>query len=105
MTFFVPAVSEDFIKRERSAARELRKTSWWKRKCAEGKCRYCNSRISPKDLTMDHIVPIIRGGKTQKNNVVTSCKECNNKKKHMLPLEWEDYINGRLQNNSDMEQS
>lgn len=41
---------------------------------------------------MDHIVPIIRGGKSTKGNVVPSCKECNNQKKHMLPLEWEEYL-------------
>jgi len=43
-------------------------------------------------LTMDHIVPIIRGGKTAKNNVVTVCKECNNNKKYLLPMEWDEYM-------------
>jgi 5-methylcytosine-specific restriction endonuclease McrA len=41
---------------------------------------------------MDHLVPIIRGGKSTKNNLVTACKECNNKKKHSLPLEWQEEI-------------
>jgi 5-methylcytosine-specific restriction endonuclease McrA len=41
---------------------------------------------------MDHIVPIIRGGKSTKRNIVIACKECNNKKKYMLPIEWEDYL-------------
>ena len=41
---------------------------------------------------MDNIVPIIRGGKSTKGNVVPACKECNNKKKHMLPIEWEEYM-------------
>ena len=41
---------------------------------------------------MDHIVPVIRGGKSVKNNVVPSCKECNNEKKHSLPIEWEEYL-------------
>ena len=41
---------------------------------------------------MDHIVPVIRGGKSSKGNVVPSCKECNNKKKHLLPIEWEEYL-------------
>ena len=45
-----------------------------------------------KELTMDHIVPIIRGGRSTKNNVVPACKECNNKKKHSLPMEWEEYL-------------
>ncbi|MBQ9447564.1 MAG: HNH endonuclease, partial [Victivallales bacterium] len=46
----------------------------------------------PKELTMDHIVPIIRGGFTRKGNVVPCCKECNNKKKYMLPIEWQEYM-------------
>jgi 5-methylcytosine-specific restriction endonuclease McrA len=33
---------------------------------------------------MDHIVPLIRGGKTTRGNVVPACKECNNKKKYLL---------------------
>jgi 5-methylcytosine-specific restriction protein A len=48
--------------------------------------------VEAKELTMDHIVPLIRGGKSTKGNVVPACKECNNKKKHMLPIEWEEYI-------------
>jgi len=41
---------------------------------------------------MDHIVPVIRGGKTTKSNVVTSCKSCNDAKNHMLPVEWVAYL-------------
>jgi 5-methylcytosine-specific restriction endonuclease McrA len=41
---------------------------------------------------MDHVVPVIRGGKSSRGNVVTSCKGCNNKKKHLLPIEWEQYL-------------
>ena len=41
---------------------------------------------------MDHIVPIARGGKSTKGNVVTSCKACNSKKKQLLPMEWEAYV-------------
>ncbi|MBU4388073.1 MAG: HNH endonuclease, partial [Proteobacteria bacterium] len=36
--------------------------------------------------------PVSRGGRTTKGNVVTSCKDCNNKKKHLLPMEWEEYL-------------
>lgn len=91
---FVPDITEDDIKRERRIARELRKSAWWKRKRSEGKCYYCNAKVNPKELTMDHIVPVIRGGRSTKSNIVTACKECNNKKKHMLPIEWEEYLNG-----------
>jgi 5-methylcytosine-specific restriction protein A len=92
MDKFISDVTEQEIKKEKQRARDLRKTQWWKRKCSEGKCYYCGAAVSPKELTMDHIVPIIRGGKSTKGNVVTACKECNNKKKHSLPIEWEEYI-------------
>jgi len=48
----------------------------------------------PKALTMDHIVPIARGGRSTKSNVVPACKTCNNAKKQLLPMEWEEYLEG-----------
>jgi 5-methylcytosine-specific restriction endonuclease McrA len=36
---------------------------------------------------MDHIVPISRGGKSSKRNVVACCKECNYKKKYLTPAD------------------
>jgi 5-methylcytosine-specific restriction enzyme A len=81
------------IKRERRKARELRASQWWKRRLARGVCYYCGCTALPEDLTMDHIVPIARGGKSTKGNVVTACKACNNAKKQLLPMEWEQYLN------------
>jgi 5-methylcytosine-specific restriction protein A len=92
MDHFISTVSDQEIKKEKQKARDLRKSQWWKRKCAEGACYYCGKQEAPQSLTMDHIVPIIRGGRSTKNNVVTACKECNNKKKHFLPIEWEEYL-------------
>ncbi len=89
---FVPEATEEGIKRERTRARELRQSQWWKRKRSEGVCYFCGRKFPPKELTMDHVIPLIRGGKSTKGNVVAACKECNNKKKHMLPLEWEEYL-------------
>jgi len=58
------------------------------RKRSEGICYFCGKKYAPSELTMDHIVPLIRGGQSTKGNVVPACKDCNNKKKHMLPIEW-----------------
>lgn len=85
-------LNEEDIKRERRKARELRNSQWWKRRCAKGVCYYCKRPTLPKELTMDHIVPIARGGRSKKNNVVTACKMCNNKKNQLLPMEWAQYI-------------
>jgi 5-methylcytosine-specific restriction endonuclease McrA len=89
---FISHVTEEEIRRERARARELRNTQWWKRKRAAGVCHYCRKKVNPKDLTMDHIVPVIRGGKSTKGNLVPVCKECNDKKKYLLPIEWEEYL-------------
>lgn len=91
--FFLPA-DEEHVKKEKAKARELRRSQWWKNQKGRGQCHYCRSRVPAKELTMDHIVPIIRGGMTTKSNVVPCCKDCNNKKKYLLPLEWEEYLAG-----------
>ncbi len=77
---------------ERAKAREFRKTRWWQQKTASGLCHYCGMKTAYRNLTMDHLVPLARGGRSTKNNLVPACKTCNTKKKSMLPLEWEEYL-------------
>jgi 5-methylcytosine-specific restriction endonuclease McrA len=89
--FFI-TVDDAHIKREKAKAREMRDSQWWKRKRAVGICYYCSKKFRPAELTMDHLVPIVRGGKSVQGNIVPACKECNNKKKHLLPAEWEEYL-------------
>ena len=91
--FHFDGVDEADIRREKDKARKLRKSRWWQQKLATGTCYYCGKHFKPKDLTMDHVVPLARGGRSTKDNIVTSCKECNNKKKTLLPIEWEEYMN------------
>jgi len=92
-------IDESDIKKEKNKARDLRQSQWWKRCCSKGVCWYCNTAVLPGELTMDHIVPLSRGGKTTKGNVVPACKECNNKKKQLLPMEWEAYMKNTSQDN------
>ena len=99
---FIVDVSEAEIRREREKARALRKTRWWKQRLLRGTCYYCGHRFSPDELTMDHIIPLIRGGKSTKNNLATACKDCNNKKKHMLPMEWEEYLTNLRRNDDSL---
>jgi 5-methylcytosine-specific restriction endonuclease McrA len=40
-------------------------------------CQYCEDTFDFRDLTIDHVVPISQGGKTEWTNCVTSCKACN----------------------------
>ena len=91
-SFFVSEVTEAEVKRERGKARELRNTQWWKNKRGRGVCYFCGEKVPPGELTMEHVVPIVRGGKSVKSNVVPACKSCNSKKKYLLPIEWEEYL-------------
>ncbi len=99
MQFHVP-VSPEEIKREKQKARELRASAWWKRKRGAGVCHFCGGKFKPQELTMEHIVPLARGGKSVKSNLVPACKECNNKKKYLLPSEWDEYLK-RLSGGAD----
>jgi 5-methylcytosine-specific restriction endonuclease McrA len=84
---FLVEVSEAQIRRERQKARELRASQWWKRKLAAGVCHHCGGKFPPRELTMDHLVPIIRGGKSTKGNLAPSCKKCNSERNYRLPFE------------------
>jgi 5-methylcytosine-specific restriction endonuclease McrA len=46
-------------------------------------CVYCGSRKRP--LTIDHIIPVSKGGKTDFDNCVASCKTCNHYKGARTP--------------------
>lgn len=90
--FEFAGVDEAVIRQERDKAKVLRKSGWWQRKISTGICYYCGGQYRPKELTMDHLVPLGRGGRSTKGNLVPACKECNNRKKTLLPLEWEEYM-------------
>lgn len=92
---FAYNLDEADLKREKAKAREIRNSQWWKRRLAKGTCFYCGVRKAPGELTMDHIVPISRGGRSTKGNLVPCCKECNNRKQHLLPMEWDEYLKAR----------
>lgn len=42
-----------------------------------GKCQYCGTS---SNLTIDHVIPRSKGGKSTWTNLVTACKRCNSRK-------------------------
>ena len=92
MALFFTVTDDLFVKKERDKARRLRSSQWWKRRRSSGVCEYCQKVFPPRDLTMDHIIPLARGGRSEKFNLVPCCKACNTKKKQLLPFEWEEYM-------------
>lgn len=57
----------------------------------KGKCWHCGKELNGK-FHIDHLIPIVRGGGNQPENLVISCQPCNNSKSSKTTMEW----NGRL---------
>ena len=51
------------------------------------RCGYCGSIKAP--MTIDHVVPRVKGGRDTWENLVTACTVCNNKKGNKTPDEAE----------------
>lgn len=84
-------VSTSQMRREKERARALRQSRWWQTLIQHAACYYCNAVLAPRDVTMDHIVPISQGGMSTRGNIVASCKNCNTRKRDMTAVEWALY--------------
>lgn len=51
------------------------------------RCQYCGSRAPAGELTLDHVHPRSRGGRTTWKNIVVSCIACNARKRDRRPEE------------------
>lgn len=43
-------------------------------------CNYCNKELLYSESTLDHVIPVSKGGKNKNTNLVLACKDCNTKK-------------------------
>jgi hypothetical protein len=61
---------------------------------ARGCCEYCrcHAQYSPDPFSIEHIVPLARGGSHDLSNLALSCQGCNNRK--FISVEGEDPVNG-----------
>jgi 5-methylcytosine-specific restriction endonuclease McrA len=50
-----------------------------------GPCVYCGDIFAD---TVDHVIPLIRGGRHIRTNVVSACHPCNSQKAGRTPEEW-----------------
>jgi 5-methylcytosine-specific restriction endonuclease McrA len=53
----------------------------------QNRCQYCGRKFSSSELSLDHVVPISRGGKSTWENVVCACLPCNVRKGNKLLIE------------------
>lgn len=49
-------------------------------------CAYCGCK--PNSITLDHVIPKVKGGTTQWSNLVPACTSCNGSKGHSDVWEW-----------------
>ena len=80
---FIPEIGDADLAREKARARALRQSAWWKRR-----------QVGARALTADHVIPLIRGGRSIRANLVPCCKDCNSKKQSLLPWQWDDFVGG-----------
>src|SRR5271156_4882457 len=52
-----------------------------------GVCQYCGRQYAKNQLTLDHVIPIVQGGKKSWENIVTACKPCNQRKGGRTPTQ------------------
>ena len=50
-------------------------------------CQYCGEYFTTKQLTLDHIIPVVKGGNNSWENLVSACRCCNQKKGARTPEE------------------
>jgi 5-methylcytosine-specific restriction endonuclease McrA len=53
----------------------------------DNRCQYCGKRLPASQLSIDHVTPKSRGGKSTWTNVVAACNPCNTRKGGRLPWE------------------
>jgi 5-methylcytosine-specific restriction endonuclease McrA len=55
-------------------------------------CQYCGKHFSKTHLTLDHVIPIVQGGKKCWENIVTACKPCNQRKGGRTPSQANQHL-------------
>lgn len=55
-------------------------------------CYYCKIELKEEDITLDHKLPVSRGGETIEENLVIACKACNSEKSDMTEEEYKNYL-------------
>lgn len=73
---------EDIMSRE--ALKSLRKRLYE----AHPYCAYCDRPIKYGKSSLDHLIPVSRGGTDDPGNIALACLHCNQAKADRSPIEW-----------------
>ena len=93
-------------KETKTGNKEIKDKNWWRnwsenrvdivkfKKESEKICHYCGKKITNKDeLTVDHVIPVSKGGENAKDNFVISCKTCNREKANLSAERYTEFLN------------
>jgi hypothetical protein len=81
MCFDIPGTRREFNDARKGNYRKLRKRMLEK----SDKCHWCGCILTIDTSTMDHVIPLYRGGLDNANNRVLACEPCNKKRGHSMP--------------------
>lgn len=70
-----------------------------------GLCAYCGQHRNIKYMTVDHIIPLSKGGTDDIENLQCTCKKCNQFKDNMLPSEFTAFVRCVLENSMRIEKN
>lgn len=63
------------------------------------KCAYCGQRRGLGCMTIDHVIPLSKGGTNDEENLRCACKRCNKFKDSMMPMEFSNFLHEIFMNN------
>lgn len=55
-------------------------------------CIFCGKKLTFRTSTLEHIVPISKGGTNDKANLAVSCHRCNSNRGNRSVAEWQDIV-------------
>lgn len=59
------------------------------------RCCYCREKIGKDEVTIDHMYPQEFGGPTITNNMLPSCKKCNNEKGNLNTSQYKAFLKAK----------
>jgi hypothetical protein len=82
MAFLPPPIAHGGIKDKRKGNYRVAR---WKMLKISNKCHWCGEKLTINTSTMDHVIPLHRGGLDNANNRVLACEPCNKRRGHEMP--------------------
>jgi hypothetical protein len=86
-----PRKTQGWHKNHQEWCHELRATAIWRH---GSRCWYCGVGLANSEVTLDHVIPRCKKGKTVSSNLVPACRTCNHEKKDLALDEYRIFVYG-----------